>query len=88
MSERGRSSSPRPLRNVDMDVDSTVTGTVNIDGGNDAAQKPAAKVIIVTNLTRNVVGLHLHQVFGFYGEITKIDLPIFGKCLYSYSLFY
>ncbi|KAF8233186.1 hypothetical protein L208DRAFT_1422956 [Tricholoma matsutake] len=38
-----------------------------------------AKVVIVTNLTRNVVESHLQTVFGFYGRILKIDLPLFGK---------
>ncbi|PCH41135.1 hypothetical protein WOLCODRAFT_99902 [Wolfiporia cocos MD-104 SS10] len=41
--------------------------------------KPHAKVVIVTNLTRNVVEAHLRTIFGFYGEIIKIDLPVFGK---------
>jgi hypothetical protein len=43
-------------------------------------RKPDAKVIIVTNLTRNVVESHLKIIFGFYGQITKFDLPLFGKC--------
>ncbi|KAK0498519.1 hypothetical protein EDD18DRAFT_1028576, partial [Armillaria luteobubalina] len=38
-----------------------------------------AKVVIVTHLTRNVVESHLQTIFGFYGHITKIDLPLFGK---------
>lgn len=42
--------------------------------------KPHAKVVIVTNLTRNVVEAHLRTIFSFYGDITKIDLPVFGKC--------
>jgi RNA-binding protein with serine-rich domain 1 len=46
-------------------------------GGTD---KAGAKVIIVTNLTRSVVETHLQTIFGFYGQITKIDLPLFGKC--------
>lgn len=47
-----------------------------------------AKVVIVTNLTRNVVESHLQTVFGFYGRILKIDLPLFGKCAYSLSSFF
>lgn len=42
--------------------------------------KPNAKVVVVTNLSRNVVESHLRSIFGFYGDITKIDLPLFGKC--------
>jgi hypothetical protein len=50
------------------------------ENGNATHEKPDAKVVIVTNLTRNVVESHLQIIFGLYGEITKIDLPIFGKC--------
>ncbi|EKM80489.1 hypothetical protein AGABI1DRAFT_128163 [Agaricus bisporus var. burnettii JB137-S8] len=38
-----------------------------------------AKVVVITNLTRNVVEGHLQAVFAFYGDIVKIDLPVFGK---------
>ena len=69
MSERGRSTSPRPIGDADVDME---------NGG--ASAKPHAKVVIVTNLTRNVVESHLQVVFGFYGQVTKIDLPVFGKC--------
>ncbi|KDQ64658.1 hypothetical protein JAAARDRAFT_117562, partial [Jaapia argillacea MUCL 33604] len=41
--------------------------------------KPHAKVVIITNLTRNVVESHLKTIFGYYGDITKVDLPLFGK---------
>ncbi|KAL4265608.1 hypothetical protein AB1N83_000166 [Pleurotus pulmonarius] len=64
MSERGRSTSPRPLRDAEMAVDS---------------DKPNAKVVIVTNLTRNVVKAHLQVIFGVYGDVAKIDLPVYGK---------
>ena len=70
MSARGRSDSPRPL-----------DGDVDMGNGNGIShEKPDAKVVIVTNLTRNVFESHLKAIFGFYGEITKIDLPLFGKC--------
>ncbi|KAG6911629.1 hypothetical protein DXG01_007879 [Tephrocybe rancida] len=47
----------------------------------DVDQTPPAdaKVIIITNLTRNVAESHLQTIFSFYGTITKIDLPVFGK---------
>ncbi|RXW25169.1 hypothetical protein EST38_g667 [Candolleomyces aberdarensis] len=64
---RGRSLSPG-RGDVDIDMDAR--------SPND---KTDAKVVVVTNLTRNVVEVHLQTVFGFYGEITKIDLPLFGK---------
>jgi len=66
---RGRSSSPRQSRDVDMDVDN-----------HSPEHKPDPKVIIVNNLTRNVVESHLKIIFSFYGEIVKIDLPLYGKC--------
>ena len=41
---------------------------------------PVSKVVVVTNLTRKVVQEHLQTIFGFYGEVLKLDLPLFGKC--------
>ncbi|KAI0650343.1 hypothetical protein C8Q79DRAFT_1063364 [Trametes meyenii] len=68
MSSRGRSLSPRPLRDEDVDMD-----------GESPPRNPNAKVVVVTNLSRNVVEAHLQTIFGFYGEITKVDLPLFAK---------
>jgi hypothetical protein len=68
MSTKGRSVSP-PSRDVDMDMDRHSDG------------KPDAKVVVVTNLTRNVVETHLQSIFGFYGEVVKIELPIYAKCV-------
>ncbi|KAI0353564.1 RNA-binding domain-containing protein [Trametes cingulata] len=68
MSSRGRSLSPRPLRDEDVDMDRA-----------SPPRNPHAKVVIVTNLTRNVVESHLQTIFGFYGEIVKVDLPLYGK---------
>ncbi|KJA24518.1 hypothetical protein HYPSUDRAFT_135905, partial [Hypholoma sublateritium FD-334 SS-4] len=66
---RGRSLSPRDApKDADMDVDSQ-----------SPTDKMDAKVVIVTNLTRNVVEPHLKTIFSFYGHITKVDLPVFGK---------
>ncbi len=76
---RGRSTSPHPLHDAD----------VNMEG--EKLDKPNAKVVIVTNLTRSVVEEHLKTIFSFYGEVTKIDLPLFGKCmssLYAYDVLY
>jgi RNA-binding protein with serine-rich domain 1 len=68
---RGRSLSPR---SVDMDVDIP------------PADRLDARVVIITNLTRNVVESHLKTIFGFYGHITKIDLPTFVKCEFVRSV--
>jgi hypothetical protein len=53
---------------------------MDIDNKATKDDKPDAKVVIITNLTRNVVESHLQTIFGFYGRILKIDLPLFGKC--------
>ena len=74
MSQRGRSTSPHPLHDDDVDM----------ENGHDG-DKTHAKVVIVTSLTRNVVESHLRTIFGFYGDIIKVDLPLFGKCMYMYS---
>ncbi|KII95802.1 hypothetical protein PLICRDRAFT_96870 [Plicaturopsis crispa FD-325 SS-3] len=49
------------------------------NGAPNTTPKPDAKVIIVTNLSRNVVEVHLQSIFSHYGKIAKIDLPLFGK---------
>jgi len=68
MSTRGRSASPQS-RDVDVDMEK------------QPDEKPDAKVIVITNLTRNVVETHLQSIFAFYGEVVKIDLPIYVKCV-------
>jgi RNA-binding protein with serine-rich domain 1 len=71
MSTRGRSASASPQPpDVDVDMDK------------QPEDKLDAKVIAIANLTRNVVEAHLQSVFGFYGEVVKIDLPIYVKCAY------
>lgn len=73
MSTRGRSTSPHPLHDADVDMDTS-------------DDKSHAKVVIITNLTRSVVESHLQVIFGFYGEIAKIDLPIYAKCKFRVYL--
>jgi RNA-binding protein with serine-rich domain 1 len=45
--------------------------------------KPEPKVVVITNLTRNVVEGHLRVIFGFYGEVVKVDLPMYAKCAHD-----
>lgn len=71
MSTRGRSISPKPLQDADVDME---------NGGNDDKK---CKVVVVNGLSRNVVQAHLQTIFAFYGEIVKIDLPLFLKCKIS-----
>ncbi|KAJ7904274.1 hypothetical protein B0H14DRAFT_2426434 [Mycena olivaceomarginata] len=68
MSTRGRSGSPRP---IDQEA--------SMEDNKATSNKPTAKVVIITNLSRNVVETHLKTIFGFYGEIVQIDLPLYGK---------
>ncbi|KAF9786210.1 hypothetical protein BJ322DRAFT_991106, partial [Thelephora terrestris] len=42
--------------------------------------KPGSKVVVVTNLTRNVAQERLQMIFGFYGEFVRLNLLLFGKC--------
>ncbi|KAG1820433.1 uncharacterized protein BJ212DRAFT_1266494 [Suillus subaureus] len=67
MSTRGRSISPKPLQDADVDME---------NGGNDDKK---CKVVVINGLSRNVVQAHLQTIFAFYGEIVKIDLPLFLK---------
>jgi len=75
MSTRGRSISPKPLQDADVDME---------NGGSDDKK---CKVVVVNGLSRNVVQAHLQSIFAFYGDIVKIDLPLFLKCksLNNYS---
>ncbi|KAF8559059.1 hypothetical protein OG21DRAFT_1390091, partial [Imleria badia] len=66
MSDRGRSRSPKPLHDADVDMEQT-------------DDKKDAKVVVVNGLSRSVANTHLQTIFGFYGEIVKIDLPLFTK---------
>ncbi|KAJ9125833.1 hypothetical protein QFC24_002617 [Naganishia onofrii] len=44
-----------------------------------AGRGPAWRVVIVSGLTKNVRREHLEEIFGKYGRITGVDLPIFAK---------
>jgi hypothetical protein len=76
---RGRSPSPRhpdqPNDGSDAEMRSVSPPSRDDKGGT------SLKVVVITNLTRNVVESHLRTIFGFYGEIKKIDLPLYGKCV-------
>lgn len=75
MSDRGRSPSPRPLKpaltgsDVDMAVEPPQNGTA--DGG--------SRVIVIQNLSRNVLEVHLRGIFTHYGTIKKVDFPTYRK---------
>ena len=46
-----------------------------------------ATVVIIKNLSRNVLEHHLQTIFGVYGEVSKVDLPAYGKCAFFVLLF-
>jgi hypothetical protein len=77
---RSRSESPRGLgisRDPDEEMRSVSRSPVPRDR---EGPKPGPKVVVVLNLTRNVADAHLRAMFGLYGEIRKIDLPVHTKC--------
>jgi hypothetical protein len=77
---RGRSESPRRLGNGhDSDEEMRSVSRSSLPRDRDGA-KPGPKVVIVLNLTRSVADAHLRAIFGLYGEIRKIDLPLHAKC--------
>jgi RNA recognition motif-containing protein len=38
------------------------------------------RVIVVSGLTKNVMKGHLEEIFGEYGRVTGLDLPLFKVC--------
>jgi hypothetical protein len=39
-----------------------------------------SEAIQIKNLSRNVGESHLRAIFGCYGEISKINIPVYFKC--------
>jgi RNA-binding protein with serine-rich domain 1 len=71
---RSRSRSPRKdALNGTTDTDAPSAG-----GGGSGAQ--AHRVIVVSGLTKNVQKGHLEEIFGEYGKVTGLDLPLFKVC--------
>ncbi|KAF8845726.1 hypothetical protein BDN67DRAFT_887601, partial [Paxillus ammoniavirescens] len=68
MSDRGRSTSPKPLHDADVDMENGFS-----------EDKKDVRVVVLNGLSRNVAQAHLQTIFGFYGEIIKIDLPLYTK---------
>lgn len=46
--------------------------------------KPAGgyRVIVVSGLSKNVQREHLEEIFGEYGKVTGLDLPLFKVCAF------
>lgn len=41
------------------------------------------RVIVVSGLSKNVHTGHLEEIFGEYGKVTGLDLPVFKVCEYD-----
>ncbi|KAH8830666.1 hypothetical protein DL96DRAFT_962995 [Flagelloscypha sp. PMI_526] len=74
---RGRSGSPGRRSDVEMDAKSS--RSITRSPSPSAKKDGAAKVVIITNLTRNICEAHIHTIFGFYGTISKVDIPVYPK---------
>ena len=77
--KKGRSPSPRHLDRPSDDSDAEMRSVS--PPARATKEVSNLKVVVITNLTRNVVESHLRSIFGFYGEIKKVDLPLYGKCM-------
>ena len=72
MSTRGRSLSPRDRGGSDIEMR-------NASRTPEPRDTFGPKVVVISNLTKNVLVPHLKSIFGFYGDIRKVDLPTYRK---------
>ena len=57
------------------------------NGANNASGTAGGfKVIVVSGLTKNVLRGHIEEIFGVYGRVEALDMPLFKvcKCLRSF----
>jgi RNA-binding protein with serine-rich domain 1 len=52
----------------------------------NGSKPPGNRVVVVEGLSKNVHKGHLDEIFGVYGKILRIDLPIFAVCESSFGL--
>ena len=53
---------------------------IDVDGGDKEEKEEGYKVVVVSGLTKNVHQGHLREIFGVYGKIVGLDLPLFKVC--------
>lgn len=96
MSSRGRSTSPKPLTpspqraaaaaarpgaDVRMDDASRSRSRSRSNSVHSRASGATAyKVVVVQGLSTNVMPAHLREIFGAYGRVVGLDLPVFKVC--------
>lgn len=45
------------------------------------SRSPVEKsTVFIRNLTKNVGERHLEEIFGMYGKVKSLDLPVFPRC--------
>jgi hypothetical protein len=56
-------------------------------GANGSSSKPAGgyRVVVISGLSKNVQRGHLEEIFGEYGRVTGLDLPLFKVCKLTLS---
>ena len=53
---------------------------IDVDGAEKEETEEGYKVVVVSGLTKNVHQGHLREIFGVYGKIVGLDLPLFKVC--------
>ncbi|VUC30352.1 unnamed protein product [Clonostachys rosea] len=71
---RDWAAAPRPL--PDVTVDTEATAAVGVE----AAEGATAGIIVVERLSKNINENHLYEIFGEFGPIKDLDLPINRTC--------
>jgi RNA-binding protein with serine-rich domain 1 len=69
MSVQSRSVSPRPVA----------------DAGKKKERDDESEAIHIKNLSRNVGESHLRAIFGCYGDISKVNIPTYFKCMLHFA---
>jgi RNA recognition motif-containing protein len=53
--------------------------------GENGTGKGNSRIIVISNLSKNIAEVHLRHIFSNYGDIRKLDLPLHQKCESSYQ---
>jgi len=48
--------------------------------GENGTDKGNLRVVVISNLSKNIAETHLRNIFSNYGDIRKLDLPLHQKC--------